>query len=67
MNIGKSIGVGIALRNIKSKDIASNLGVTQVTVSNWRQSKRDPSIENIEKMAELFGVKVSTFIEWGEE
>ena len=67
MNIGRSIGVGIALRNIKSKDIASNLGVTQVTVSNWRQSKRDPSIENIEKMAELFGVKVSTFIAWGEE
>ncbi len=67
MNIGRSIGVGIALRNIKSKDIASNLGVTQVTVSNWRQSKRDPSVENIEKMAELFGVKVSTFIAWGEE
>lgn len=66
MNIAKSINVGMALMNIKVSDIKEKLGVTSVTVSYWRNRRSDPSLAKVEQLAELFGVKVSTFIQWGE-
>ena len=67
MNIGKSIDVGCALFKKRKKALAVHTGVTQVTVSYWCTGKTKPTLEMLEKIAEFFGVKVSTFIEWGEE
>jgi len=66
MNIGKSIKVGCKLFKKRKKALAVYTDVTQVTVSYWCAGKTRPTIEMLEKIAQFFGVKVSTFIEWGE-
>ena len=52
---------------MKALDVAKATGKSAVTVSSWMTSKSDPKLIEVEKMAELFDVPVSTFIEWGEK
>lgn len=66
MNISKSIKVGLVLKDMKALDVVEATGKSAVTVSSWMTSKSDPKLKEVEKMAELFDVPVSTFIEWGE-
>ena len=67
MNIGKSINVGCALFKKRKKALAVHTGVTQSAVSCWCSGKSIPDVNKLEKIADFFGVKVSTFIKWGEE
>tara|TARA_X000000950_G_scaffold216541_1_gene260593 strand:- start:137 stop:379 length:243 start_codon:yes stop_codon:yes gene_type:complete len=66
MNISKSIRVGLALNDMKARDVMNATGKSSVTVSLWVTRKASPKLKDVEKMAGLFGVPVSTFIEWGE-
>lgn len=66
MNIAKSIKVGIALTDSTISDVRERVGKTAQTVSYWMNSKAEPKLKDVEKMADLFNVPVSTFIEWGE-
>ena len=66
MDIGKSINVGCALRNKRKLDLADHIGTTPNTVSNWSSGKTLPCVKTLGEISEFFGVKVSTFIEWGE-
>ena len=43
----------IKLRGMTQKEFASKLGVSEVTVSRWLTGERNPSAENIAKMAEV--------------
>ena len=38
------------------REIAAKLGVAQVFYLHWEQGKTDPSIDNIFKLCEIFGV-----------
>lgn len=38
------------------------LGVTEMTISNYERGEREPSIDNLKKMADIFGVTVDELI-----
>ena len=42
--------------NLQQKDLASAVGVSVATVSDWETQKKDPSNERLQKLAKLFGV-----------
>lgn len=44
---------------MQQKELAIALNVQQPSISRWEKQKADPTDENAEKMAELFGVTVS--------
>ena len=44
------------LKNIKLIDAAKLLGVSQPTLSAWEGERKSPSIDALEKMADLYGV-----------
>lgn len=67
MNIAKSIRVGLAIRDLTVSDIKECVDKSAQTVSYWMNNKSNPTLSDLEKLAKLFEVKVSTFIEWGEE
>lgn len=42
--------------NLKLTVAAQMLGVSQPTLSSWEAGRKSPTLENLEKMAELYGV-----------
>lgn len=47
----------LCIRNdIQQKELAIMAGVSQPTVSDWVNQKKDPSGERLEKLSEIFGV-----------
>lgn len=44
------------LRDIKQKEIAAEIGVTQPTVSDWVNGKKIPEGKNLQKLAKLLDV-----------
>ena len=48
--------------NMTQSELAILLGVTEVTISNYERGEREPSIDNLKKMAEIFGVTVDELI-----
>lgn len=45
-------------KRIKLIDVAKILGVAQPTVSAWEGGRKEPNIETIAKLAELYGVSI---------
>ena len=43
-------------KGVKQYELAQAIGVTQPAVSDWCSNKKDPSDENLRKLAEYFGV-----------
>jgi len=43
-------------------ELAIMLGVTEMTISNYERGEREPSIDNLKKMADIFGVTVDELI-----
>ena len=66
MNIAKSVKYGLVNKDIAAQDLAKSLGKTKQTVSQWMNNKAEPRMADVVKMANIFGVKVSEFIGWGE-
>lgn len=48
--------VVLAEKNIQSKYISEQLGVSRATVSKWINNKIQPNLENIYKLAKLLDV-----------
>ena len=67
MDIEKSIRTGLAIRKMTPADVRKCVNKSAQTVSYWMNNKSNPTLSDLEKLAKLFEVKVSTFIEWGEE
>lgn len=44
------------INNLKVIEAAEKLGISQPTLSAWEGERKSPSIENLENMAELYGV-----------
>lgn len=53
---GDYIASKMRLKNLKNKDVADELGVSEATVSYWIHNKTNPEGENLKKLADLLGV-----------
>lgn len=53
MNVVKELR---EMAGIQQKELAMAIGVTQPTVSDWENNKKDPKDERLEKLAAYFGV-----------
>jgi transcriptional regulator with XRE-family HTH domain len=66
MNLKKSIKTGFVIREKNQQELAEFIGKKQATVSYYANGRIDPPLSVVINIAEFFGVKTSTFIEWGE-
>lgn len=53
MNVVKELR---EMAGIQQKELAMAIGVTQPTVSDWENNKKDPKDERLERLASYFGV-----------
>ena len=65
MNLGKSIKVALANRELKNKDLAQMLGLSPSQVSKWISTGR-MSIDNQKAICRALGIKPSYFVSLGE-
>ena len=66
MNIKKSLTYFMKLNGYTQADISRLAILNPATVSLVINGHRDPTCKTIQKLSELFGVKVSEFIKVGE-
>lgn len=66
MNVGKSIKVALAKREMRSGDLAKILGVTPQTVSTM-SSRSTCTGQMLIRLAQSFDMKVSEFVALGED
>lgn len=52
--------------NVTPYKISKETGVTQTTLSNWKNGKSTPSTENMQKIADYFNVSID-YLMTGEE
>ena len=45
-------------KGVKQNWLASRLGVSEVTVSNWVKEKSVPSVKHLEKLSEILNIPV---------
>lgn len=66
MDLSKSLKVAIAMKGVKHKDLANQLGTTSQQISNWLKSGaiKQSSLLPISKALDL---SVSEFIALGEQ
>jgi len=48
-------------KGIKQKFLASKMGVSEVTLSNWVTGKTSPSKKNLEKLSDILDVSINEF------
>ena len=66
MNIGRSIRIAAAMRDMRQKDFAAAAGVSTVTVTEIITGKRLCSQSVLEKLSAAAEMKCSEFIALGE-
>lgn len=66
MNVGKSLKVAMAMREIKQVDMAKILKVSSVYVSRLANSEH-AGIGTVSKLAKALGMSISDFIALGED
>lgn len=49
-------------KGIKQKWLASKLGVSEVTVSNWVKEKSNPSLKHLEKLSDILEIPLKELI-----
>lgn len=62
MTIGEKIYNFRKGLNLTQKDFAKQAGVAQSAVNYWENGKRQPRIEQLQKIAAAFNIPLSTFI-----
>lgn len=67
MNIGKSIRVAVAMRGITQGKLAEMAGIHQVNLSKMANGKAGLQGDNLQRVADAVGMKVSDFIKLGED
>lgn len=66
MNIGRSIKVALAKRDMKQAELANLMGCSAAYVNKICKSK-ESGIGTIQKLSDFFGMRVSEFIALGED
>lgn len=67
MNIGKSIRVAVAMRGITQGKLAEIAGIHPVNLSKMANGKAGLQGDNLQRVADAVGMKVSEFIQLGED
>ena len=67
MDSSRSIRVALAKKNVKSRWLADKMNVKPQYITNLCNGRSELGINGIIQMSDIFGVKVSEFIAWGEE
>lgn len=49
-------------KGVKQNWLASKLGVSEVTMSNWVKEKSNPSHKNLEKLSEILNIPMKELI-----
>ena len=57
--IAKNIQTCMSERGLSQKELASALGVSQASISNWCQGIKMPRMDKIDRICEFFGIKRS--------
>lgn len=65
--LAKNLRTFIAKCGKNRKDVAKDLGLSYSTLTDWINGNKYPRINNIEKLADYFGVSKSDLIEDFEE
>ena len=66
MNVRKSVMILLAQRDMKQKDLADQLGMSQGSMSQLL-SQTSCTGATLQKLADAFDMKVSDFIKLGED
>jgi len=65
-DLGKAIKTLKAQKGVTNEDIAKEMKVSEVTVSQWINDKQVPSILRVQILCYTYGLIFSDFIIWGE-
>lgn len=60
--IGEKIKTGRLSRKMTQADLAKALGVSPSAVGMWEQDRREPDLDTIEALADVFNVPMSYFV-----
>ncbi|SMO61774.1 repressor LexA [Balnearium lithotrophicum] len=63
MEIGKKIKLLRERKGLTQQELAELIGTTQQTVAYWEVGQRKPRYSKLQKLAEVFGVPISYFLE----
>lgn len=66
MNIGKSVKIALAQREMQGKDLAIEMGVSQGYISGLATGRLSPNVRVLTKLAVTLGYSVSDFVALGE-
>lgn len=66
MNLAKSLKIALIERDMKAKDLAAQMGVSQTYVSYLATGRKTTTVEKMTQIAELLDYKVSEFVALGE-
>ena len=61
-NIGKYIKYYRKVAGLSQDELAVKLGVRRQTISSWEVDRTEPSILDVQKMADVFGCKVTDIV-----
>lgn len=50
-------------RGIKSYQVSKETGVSQVTLSQWKNGRSTPKVDKLKKIADYFGVTIDYFLQ----
>lgn len=67
MNIGKSITLGLAHREMSLRELCDKTGLKSSNVSSMKNNRRDAVASKLKIIAGGLGYKVSEFIALGED
>ncbi|MEA5079562.1 MAG: helix-turn-helix transcriptional regulator [Anaerolineaceae bacterium] len=67
MNIGSAIKLLRTSKNLRLQDVALDMGISTSYLSLVEQSKRDPNIEFLKKVADVLEIPLSILIFIGNE
>lgn len=66
MNVGKSIKVALAMKEMNQQDLATKLNVSKPYVSQLA-GKEHAGMGTVALLADAFGMKISEFLALGED
>lgn len=64
-NFRRNFSYWLASQDKKQKWVAEQLGVTETTITRWKKGTREPTLDQIGKIADLMGIPGSLLFEEG--
>ncbi len=67
MNLGNALKTFREKNSFSQEDVASFLGIKREVLSYYENNSREPSLEILKKLANLYGVEMTAFFETNED